>query len=241
LLLILNDMAPFDTAEDFDNVGLIIGSKKEKVQSITVCLDCTLNIIDEAISNNSNLIISHHPIIFGGINNIIIDNFNGKIIEKLIKNDINLITMHTNLDKAQNGIADSLAQSIASNNEIVNISNYSRFIKFENPVDNSNLINEVNTVLNTKTRIFGNTNTKIKSLVCSPGAGGDSVHEAIELCADALITGEIKHHQIVEACSSGVVILDVGHFSSEFIGMKNFANILKNKLEKIPVYISKAI
>ncbi len=240
LLTLLNDIAPFDTAEDFDNVGLLVGSKNTNINSITVCLDCTLANIDDAIKNKSNIIISHHPIIFGGINNVVSDNLNGKVIEKLIKNDINLIAMHTNLDKAPNGIADSLAQSINLNKTVTSISDYSRLINLDYAVSVIDLVNIIDVALNTKTRVYGNKLANVKSLVCFPGAGGNTAYEAITVGANAILTGEIKHHQIVEACSSGVVVLDVGHFSSEFIGMKNLANILNNKLKNIPVYISKA-
>lgn len=101
----INSFAPFNTAEDFDNVGLLVGDKKATITKALVCLDCTEEVIAEAIKIGANLIISHHPIIFSPLKKVLSDS----IVYKLIQNSISVISAHTNLDIAPMGVADNLA------------------------------------------------------------------------------------------------------------------------------------
>src|SRR5699024_204999 len=93
----LDEIAPFKDSEDCDNTGLLVGDGEAEVTGVLTTLDCSLETVDEAIGKDLNTIVSHHPLIFPKVNSIT-DHFYGRIIRKLIKNDINLITMHTNLD-----------------------------------------------------------------------------------------------------------------------------------------------
>ncbi|GAA6817240.1 Nif3-like dinuclear metal center hexameric protein [Helicobacter pylori] len=112
LLTIINKHVPLNTAEDWDNVGLLIGNEKNDVTGILTALDCTEAVVDEAIANDINTIICHHPLIFKGVNNIIENDGYGAIIHKLIKNSINLIALHTNLDVYKYGVNKMLADKI---------------------------------------------------------------------------------------------------------------------------------
>jgi dinuclear metal center YbgI/SA1388 family protein len=106
----LEQIAPKNLAEDYDNVGLIIGGKEKDIKRVMVCLDVTLKVVEEAISKNVDLIISHHPIIFKGLKRINEDDIKGRIIYKLIKNDIAVYSAHTNLDVADGGVNEHLAK-----------------------------------------------------------------------------------------------------------------------------------
>jgi len=94
----LDSIAPEQLQESYDNSGLIIGSKQDEVKGILVCLDCIESIVEEAIENNCNLIISHHPILFTGLKKINGSNYIERTIIKAIKNNINIYAIHTNLD-----------------------------------------------------------------------------------------------------------------------------------------------
>ena len=108
----INSFAPFNTAEDFDNVGLLVGDKKATISKALVCLDCTEEVIAEAITIGANLIISHHPIIFSPLKKVLSDS----IVYKLIQNSISVISAHTNLDIAPMGVADNLAEKMELEN-----------------------------------------------------------------------------------------------------------------------------
>jgi len=112
----LDTRVPLAFQEDYDNSGLLIGNKEQEIHSVLICLDCTEEVIDEAIKNNDNLIISHHPIIFNPIKKITGSNYIEKIIQKAIKYDIAIYTMHTNLDNIQGGVSFQIAKKISLDN-----------------------------------------------------------------------------------------------------------------------------
>jgi dinuclear metal center YbgI/SA1388 family protein len=106
----LEQLAPVNLKEEWDNVGLQINSHNNEITSILIALDITLEVVDEAIKKQCNLIISHHPLVFKPLHNINIDTPKGKIIQALFKNDISIYCMHTNLDNSSEGINQYLCK-----------------------------------------------------------------------------------------------------------------------------------
>lgn len=107
---IIEDFAPKNLAESWDNIGFQLGSNRKEVKKVLTVLDINNQIADEAIEKDIDMIVSHHPLIFRGIKNIDTETDKGRLIEKLIKNDITVYSAHTNFDKAQNGINEYLAK-----------------------------------------------------------------------------------------------------------------------------------
>jgi dinuclear metal center YbgI/SA1388 family protein len=116
ILRIIDKFAPFDMAEDWDNVGLLVGDPTSKIKGVLLSLDVTDKIVDEAIEKNTNLIISHHPIIFSGIKKLRWDQYRGRLIQKLAKNDISVICAHTNLDISPKGINGYIGELLGLEN-----------------------------------------------------------------------------------------------------------------------------
>lgn len=112
----LHQWAPPSTKLDYDNVGLLVGDPDQPVSNILTCLDVTLAVVEEAIEKDCELIVAHHPLIFQKISRINPTNERGKIIYKLIQNDISLIAAHTNLDAALDGVSFVLAQQLGLDN-----------------------------------------------------------------------------------------------------------------------------
>ncbi len=108
----LEIVAPLSYQESYDNSGLLVGDKNMNITSVLTCLDCTEEIIEEAISGKCNLIISHHPIIFNSIKKITNSNYNERVIYKAIKNDIAIYSMHTNLDNIDGGVSFILSNKL---------------------------------------------------------------------------------------------------------------------------------
>lgn len=104
IITVLEEMAPLAYAEDFDNVGLIVGNQESDATGILVCHDALENIIDEAISKNCNLVVCFHPILFAGLKKITGKNYVERAVLKAIKNDISIYAVHTALDNHQNGV-----------------------------------------------------------------------------------------------------------------------------------------
>ena len=108
----LDSIAPVQLQEKYDNSGLIIGSKEIEVKGVLVCLDCIESVVEEAIDNNCNLIIAHHPIIFSGLKKINGSNYIEKTVIKAIKNNINIYAIHTNLDNVLIGVNGKIADKL---------------------------------------------------------------------------------------------------------------------------------
>jgi len=104
ILTILEEMAPLAYAEDFDNVGLLVGNQENEATGVLVCHDALESVIDEAIAKNCNLVVCFHPILFSGIKKITGKNYVERSILKAIKNDIAIYAVHTALDNHQNGV-----------------------------------------------------------------------------------------------------------------------------------------
>ena len=104
IISVLESLSPLAYAEDFDNVGLLVGNSETDAIGILVCHDALENVVDEAISKNCNLIVCFHPIIFTGLKKIIGDNYVERVVIKAIKNDIAIYALHTALDNHQEGV-----------------------------------------------------------------------------------------------------------------------------------------
>ena len=108
----LEKIAPLHLQESYDNSGLQVGDYKSKVKGLLVSLDVTMEVIDDAINQQCNLIVAHHPIIFGEIKNVTKSSLIGSIVFKAIKNNINIYAIHTNLDNVPNGVNSKIAEVI---------------------------------------------------------------------------------------------------------------------------------
>ena len=112
IINIMESFAPPYLAEKWDNLGLLIGSPREEIQSAVVTLDVTMNTVDYAIKNKVNLIISHHPVIFQKLSSLRTDTYDGLMSEKLLSHHISVYSAHTNWDSAEHGVNDILARKI---------------------------------------------------------------------------------------------------------------------------------
>ena len=113
---ILESFSPLSSQESYDNCGLLIGDKNKEITSVLVCLDCTEEVIHEAIKKNSSLVIAHHPIIFKGIKSLNNSNYVERVISLSIKNDIAIYAMHTNLDNNPLGVNYEIGNRLKLNN-----------------------------------------------------------------------------------------------------------------------------
>ncbi len=112
VIQILDDFAPLSYAEDFDNTGLLVGDTNASVSGILVTLDTLEEVVDEAIENNCNLIVSFHPIIFSGLKKITGKTYVERVVQKAIKNDINIFAIHTALDNSWNGVNAMICEKL---------------------------------------------------------------------------------------------------------------------------------
>ena len=119
ILTILEEMAPLAYAEDFDNVGLLLGNQENEATGILVCHDALENVIDEAIAKKCNLVVCFHPIIFSGLKKITGKNYVEKSVVKAIKNDIAIYAVHTALDNHKNGVNKIFSDALGLKNTTI--------------------------------------------------------------------------------------------------------------------------
>ncbi len=128
IIKILEDWCPASDAEDFDNVGLLVGDQKSEIRKAIITLDITNDLIDECISCESNLIISFHPLFIIDPKTEIIDKRVNDLIIKCVNNDINVYCIHTNLDNNKYGTSYQLGKILKLKNQKILISNNGRKI-----------------------------------------------------------------------------------------------------------------
>ena len=113
---IIEKWSPLEHAETFDNVGLLVGNPNNNIDKALITIDATEDVIDEAINQNCNLVITFHPIIFSGIKQITEKTYVERVVEKAIKNDINIYAVHTNLDNNPKGVNYKIAERLSLKN-----------------------------------------------------------------------------------------------------------------------------
>lgn len=231
----LIEWAPLELAEEWDNSGFQLGNLFQKVNNIFITLDLTLNSLEEAIKFDSHLVITHHPLIFKPIKSIDFSKPFGEIIEKLIKSDISVISMHTNLDSANDGVSDALSDIIgldkrepivanSANNRTVGLGRYGNLEK-------SLFLSEIIYLLKNKISIpyfmtVGEPDCKIYSVAICGGSGSDMWDKVLEKGVDLFISSEIKHHIACDAKNRKLNIIDLGHFYSEYLIVKRIEEFL---------------
>lgn len=225
----INTLAPFSLAEEWDNCGLLIGSLEMDCSTAVVCLDVTNEVINQAIENKAELIISHHPVIFDPIKSI---GFESKIV-KLIKNNISVISAHTNLDIAQNGVNDTLCEKLGLKINESFAEGFGRICTLEKETNAEDLARMVKEKLDSKELTFINAKNTINKVAICSGSGSSLVQEVIDKKADAYITGELKHNVMLELYEENISVIMAGHFSTEVVIAPALAKKLNELLPEI--------
>ncbi len=219
----IDSFAPFNTQEEWDNSGLLVGDQNQIVNKILFALDITTNVVNQAIDCGADLIITHHPLIFKPVTNVLSDT----IIFKLIENKISIICAHTNYDKAVDGVNDVLCNAVGFDKFEKNDGTCLNIGYFDNTVSTDCFLKDIKAILGGVVRHNSIEKNINKVAVCS-GSGSDYLSLAKELNCDALLTGDASHHAFLDANEMDVLLLAAGHFETENIAIKP----LLEKLQK---------
>lgn len=228
----INSFAPYDTQCAWDNSGLLVGDPDSEVKKVGLCLDLTDETLKAALDNEVDLVITHHPLIFTPQKSFI----KGDKAFELASRGVSLISAHTPYDCATGGVNDTLCELLGITEvncveteetpvPMVRIGN----VKEQTSIEFASFVAEK---LNTICRVVDCSN-KIKRVAVCGGAGMDFMPEVIKAGADAYVTGEMKHHEMLAAKEAGLTVIEAGHFETENPSM----TALKNKLEN---YFSQA-
>ena len=234
ILEICEQIAPFCTAEDYDNVGLLAGSPEMDVNAALLSLDLTMDTIDEAERAGASLIITHHPILFHARKNLREDDPEGALLCRLIRSGRALIAMHTNFDKAQGGVNDALCEALGLS-EAGHIGEFLCAGLLPREMTAAEFAAWAGEKLHAVVRPYvpmGYAKPIRRVAVCG-GAGGEFWEEAAAFGADAFLTGEIRHHEMLAAMQQGLPLFEAGHYETEQIAISSLANRLQKEANAI--------
>ena len=204
----LNSIAPFETQEDWDNSGMLVGDMDAEVKKVAVVLDITHEEIKKAKAIGADLIISHHPVIFNPIKSVT----KGSVPYELVASSINALCCHTPLDIADGGTNDSLAELLGI--EVTRTEDPILRLGTVEPTTAENLAGKIAKTLNTKVR-YADAGRKIEKIAICTGAGCSLIEAAGEI--DAFITGDASHHNFLDCIQAGITLIAAGHYETEIV------------------------
>ena len=240
---------PREAALDFDNVGLLAGRTEKEVERVYIALDATDAVIDRAVEAGADMLITHHPLIFSPLKKVTDEDFVSRRVVKLIQNDISYYAMHTNYDVL--GMAE-LAEKILGirDSEVLDITmekdgkqeGIGRIGKLEKPMTLEECCVYVKHKLNLGSlKVFGDMQAEVSRLAISPGSGKTAIAAAIAKGADVLVTGDIGHHDGLDAVEQGLAVIDAGHYGTEYIFIDDMRRFLEDKLPVLDVITTPVI
>ena len=230
-------------ALSWDNVGLLAGRDDKEVAKRYVALDATDEVVDEAILAGADMLVTHHPLIFSGMKQVNNQNFIGRRVLRMIQDDISYYAMHTNFDAAPGCMADLAAKKLGLTDcevlekmgETGDGTSYGIGCtgRFEQPMTLRAAAEQVKEAFGLPyAAVFGELDGEAviqKAAVC-PGAGGSTMGEALAAGAQVYITGDISHHEGIDAVAQGMAVIDAGHYGIEHIFTEFMEKYLMGKL-----------
>ena len=241
IMKVIEATYPKHAALEWDNVGLLVGRTEKEVKKIYVALDATDEVIEQAVAADADMLITHHPLLFSPLKKITDEHFIGGRVVKLLQHDISYYAMHTNYDVC--GMADISAAILrldgAETLEVtdeesregigrvgdlsspMSLQSCGEFIKEKFQLDS--------------VKVFGDLSSTVQRVAICPGSGKGMTELALEKNADVLVTGDIGHHEGIDAVAQGLAIIDAGHYGLEHIFIEDMANYLRKNVEGIVV------
>ena len=242
MLSALERFAPLPLQESWDNAGLQLGLTEAEVSGALLCLDVNEAIIDEAISKGCNLIVSHHPLLFRGLKQISGADYVQRCVIKAIKHDIVIVSMHTNMDNAQNGvnwkIAERLGATVLNVSAVENEKTPLVLAELPHPMDARAFIELVKKQFGVQcAQCNALLERPVKKVAICGGAGDFLLPDAISQGADAFITGEMHYHQYF-GYEQQIQICVIGHYQSEQFTSEIFREIIQNECPGVKTFIA---
>lgn len=248
----LDSIAPFALQEAYDNAGLLVGDPNQEVSGVLLCLDSTEQIVEEAISLGCNLIIAHHPIIFGGLKRLTGANYIQRTVIKAIQNNIAIMAIHTNLDNVlQDGVNEMIAQKLgltelrplrALHQEHTDKDTGAGIIgKLPAPTIYDAFLDTIKHKMELQvikhTAICHNT---IDTVAVCGGSGGFLLEDAKRAGAQIFITSDYKYHEFFDA-DGDIIIADIGHYESERFTIQLLYRLITEKFSNFAAHCTKQI
>ena len=231
LVELLEELMPSNLAEDWDNVGLMVGRKGKTVKRILLALDLSKEVVEQAIAQKIDMIITHHPAIFKKLKRVVDNDWQQDLLLTLMENGIAVYSAHTNLDCVSTGVNDVLAKLLKLEDaDILDDSNGLGRIGCVEKMTLTDYAQFVKTALKADYVIVGDAGKQVHKVAVCGGAGSDLIDLALAKGADTLVTGDVKYHSAQQAVFSGLNIIDAGHQPTELPVLEKLADRLSLRL-----------
>lgn len=237
IINLLEKEYPASAAESWDNPGLLVGRLDREIKKIFVALDVTDETLEQAVQEGTDLMITHHPLIFGSLKQVNDQSFIGRRVLKLIENQMSYYAVHTNFDvrgmadinEKQLGLLNTEVLEVTGENEGIpeGIGRVGILPEELTLKEMANLVKkgmQLPTVL-----LYGQPDKRVRRVAVSSGSGKSMVPAALSSGAEVLVTGDIDYHTAIDADACGLAIIDAGHYGTEYC----FIDFMKKKLENM--------
>lgn len=243
IIEIIEENYPKEAALTFDNVGLQAGRSTKEVSKILLALDATTPVIELAEKQDVDMLITHHPLIFSPLKSITDQDFVGRRILRLIQDDIAYYAMHTNYDVL--GMAE-LSEGILQLKETEVLDVTGEFFGISQGIGRVGLLESTMSLRSfcdyvkeklvlSNIKVFGDLDKEIKKVAISPGSGKSEIAVALKHNVDVLVTGDIGHHEGLDAMEQGLAIIDAGHYGTEYIFVDDMKNYLSQRCPGVEI------
>lgn len=242
----IEEAAPLKLQESYDNSGLIVGDPEAEVESALICVDITEQVMDEAEELGVDMVISHHPIIFHPLKQIVGGDYVQRVVERAIKNDISLYASHTNLDAVKGGVSYRLAELLgigelellSQSTQTEEEAGFGVVGKLEKRVGVEQFFKQVKQRLNVE--VIRHSKLCLESVervaVCG-GSGASLIDAAVGAGAELYIAADFKYNDFLDA-EGRIIAADIGHFESEYCAIELLYEIISKKMATFALYKS---
>ena len=249
---VVETLWPASGAEDWDAVGLVVGSSRDVVSHIRLSVDVTPEVILDAQRAGADFLVAHHPLLLRPVTTVAEESYKGACIAHLIRAGIGLLAAHTNADVVRDGVSDTLARALDLMDVAPIISQgrpgegIGRVGRLESHLDLRSLVQRIAKTLPATVggiRVSGDPDAMVSSVALCGGAGDSLLGEVAVREADVFITSDLRHHPASEfrewaKLNDGPALIDVSHWASESLWLPVAANTLARELTGVTVSVS---
>lgn len=243
----LQEKSPFELQEGFDNAGFLVGREDASVSKLLVALDITQPVVQEAVEQGAQLIVAHHPVIFGGLKSVTDQTVTGRILLDLVENGVSAICAHTNLDAVEGGVNDALALRLGLTDigqlRQAGVDGQGRPYGIgrvglvpEQPLYDFAMA--VKRLLGANGIRLVDGGRPVRMVAVGGGACAEFMADALAQGCDTFITSDVKYHQFLEARAMGLNLLDAGHFPTENVVCPVLQEWLSKRFPQVTVSLS---
>lgn len=251
----LDQMWPRGVAEEWDQVGLVVGHPEASVSKALLCVDVVDQTVTEAIDQGADVIIAHHPLLLRGVTSLAEDQSKGHLVARLIRAGIALFTAHTNADAVDGGTSETLGRALGLENMAVIAASSEptmgtgRVGVLATPTRLYDLASQVGALLPQTAagvKVSGDPDQVIHRVALCTGAGDSLLGHPEVAKADVYITGDLRHHPASDAQQArllghGPALIDVSHFASEWFFLDAVKDSLQSSVPELDVAVSEVV